>query len=285
MKRLLSGIVILAAAWMPGAYGQSDSLQIQEEVFRPGEGICSVVLDMDAGEIRVEKAEPGQAGSVHVECDPEKFRTKMEWDAGKNQMKIRVHAKNWHHFSKYDEETHAAVILLLPDGSDLQFKATLKAGEARFRLGGLRLIDFRLSVWAGESEVEFQEPNPVSMKWMEIHHRIGECRLIRLGNARFQKADINSGIGELEADFTGDIVSGSMARVDLDIGSACVRLPENIGTRVSVGGLTSFMSAKDVSPRLSKRGNRYYSDNYEQADVKFSCRITPGLGELSVETE
>lgn len=284
MNRLFAGIVILAAAWMPGGYA-SDGLEVQQEVFRPGQGICSVLLDVDAGEIRVEKAEPGQAGSVHVECDQEKFRTKINWDAEKNRMKIRVQAKNWHHFSKYDEETHSSVILLLPADADLQFKTRLKAGEARFKLGGLRLIDFRLSVWAGESEVEFQEPNPVVMKWMEIHHRIGECRLIRLGNARFQKADINSGIGELEADFTGDLVTGSLARVDLDIGSACVRLPEEIGTRVSVGGLTSFMSAKDVSPRLSRRGNRWFSDNYDQAEVKFSCRITPGLGELSVETE
>jgi len=285
MNRILAGYVILAAACMSGAYAQSGGLDIQEEVFRPGQGTCSVVLSMDAGEIRVEKAEPGQAGSVHVECDPEKFRTKIDWDEGKNRMNIRVHAKNWHHFSKYDEETHASVILLLPADADLQFKASLKAGEARFKLGGLRLVDFRLSVWAGESEVEFQEPNPAGMKWMEIHHRVGECRLIRLGNARFQKADINSGIGELEADFTGDLVSGSMARVDLDIGSACVRLPVSVGNRVSVGGLTSFMSSKEVSQALSKRGNRYFSDNYEQADVKFSCRITPGLGELSIETE
>ena len=152
-------------------------------------------------------------------------------------------------------------------------------------MGGLSLREFYLSTWAGEVEVDFDEPNPIEMNYLDVNAKIGETRLLQLGNARFKRADINSDIGEIEVDFTGALLDESKAKVDLDIGESTVILPRDADIQMRIGGTLSFMSEKDVDHSLYRRGGTYYSDDFDDYGKRFYVKISTGLGELTVDRD
>jgi len=268
-------------------YGQSRYYESVTEEFRAGTGRpLEVILDVDAGEIWVEKSFDRRTGSITMKFTRGEFREKIDFDESKNRLRVMLDKKKWHNLKKSDrdrENNWAEVIVKLPDGVDILFDSRIKAGEVTMAMGGLRLREFCLNNWAGEVEVRFDEPNPITMDFLDINVKVGEARFVNLGNARFEKADINGGIGEIEVDFSGDILKESMAKVDLDIGEATIILPTDMGIKLSIGGGFSWLSQKNIDRSFHKRGGSYYSDDYEDMDERFYVRVTPGLGELTID--
>jgi hypothetical protein len=123
------------------------------------------------------------------------------------------------------------------------------------------------------------------MDMLHIDAKVGEARCLQLGNARFSHAEINGGIGELEVDFSGEILPDCKAKVDLDIGEATVILPRHAGVKMQIGGILSILSHKNIDNAFYKRGKSYYSEGYEDKLTTWNLRVSPGLGELNVEQE
>lgn len=242
-----------------------------------------VFMDVDAGEVYIEKGQHGYKGEVAVEYETEKFKSRIDFDEKRNRLKVNLDGRGWH--KMHGESKGPIVRVILPDSVHIRLKTRLKAGEVHLDLGGLSIEEMDLSAWAGEVEISFDEPNPITMSLMDINLHVGEASLTRLGNARFEKADLNSGIGELSVDFTGAMLDKSMARVDLDIGETDILLPSDVGVRMQIGGGFSFMSSKDIDSDFYKRGRYFYTQDFETADTQFSLRVTPGLGELRVERD
>ena len=273
--------VFLMLILTAGGNAQSFDYEMDELEFEAASGRpLEVVLDIDAGEVIVEKGDESHSGEVAVEFQVEKFKSKLGYNEKRNRLHVELDGKNWH---KSGEDNRGPIVrVFLPYGVDIRMKAKIKAGEINMELGGLRLEEFDFSTWAGEVNLNFEERNPIIMSFMDIDLHVGEGNLTRLGNARFEKADINHGIGEIDVDFSGDLLHKSMANVDLDIGEAQIQLPGGVGVRMQIGGIFSWMSSKDIDSEFSKRGRYYYTDGYENAAVQFSLRVTPGLGELTV---
>jgi hypothetical protein len=266
---------------------QRGSYEKAEESFQasPDEPL-EVNLEIDAGEVVVERGPDAHTGHVIIRYTEGEFRERIDFNENKNKLRVELDKRSWYRGKRSRnrrDDDWAEVYLELPSGVDILFDSKIKAGEIEMDMGGLRLREFYLNNLAGELEIRFDEPNPIEMDVMEIDAKVGELRLVGLGNARFKKADINSGIGEIDIDFTGEMVPDAMARVDLDIGEATILLPRDRGVRMQIGGGLSFLSSKNIDRTFYKRGRNYYSDDYEDNPTKFSIRITPGLGELNVE--
>ena len=244
-----------------------------------------VMLDVDAGEVFVERGGAARSGTILLRFTRGEFRHRIDFDEEKNRLKVDLKKRSWFGKSSYDRNTRAKLEIALPQDVDMYFDAKVKAGEVLLEMGGLRLKEFCLDNLAGEVEVRFDDPNPIVMEMMDVNVKAGEMSFVSLGNARFEKADINGGVGELTVDFTGDLLDGSMAKVDLDIGEASIYVPDGIGIRMEIGGGFSFLSHKDIDGDFYKRGRVYYSEDYDEREERFALRITPGLGELNVERE
>jgi len=281
---IVSFLLVFPLTFLVGQEGFYE--RVEEGFEATSDRPLEVFLDVDAGEVVVERGMDALTGSVSMEYTTGEFRGDVDFDRGKNRLRVILDKKNWHKLKKSrhgDDDVWAEVRVQLPHGLDILLDSKVKAGEVTMEMGGLRLREFSLYNWAGEVEVNFEEPNPISMDFLDVDAKVGELRLIQLGNARFRKADINGGIGEIDIDFTGDLQNESRAKVDLDIGEASILLPTDVGIRMSIGGGLSFLSQKNIDRSLYRRGNSYYSEDYENAAKKFSLRITPGLGELNVD--
>ena len=277
-------VILLLLSPISSGLGQRGYYETSEEEFHAStDRPLEVILKIDAGEVVVRKGEDRTVGRVEIRYTPRKFREKIDFNEKTNRLKVHFDMKGWRSVNTDDDR--AEVTVELPYGVDILFDAHVKAGEVTMDMGGLRLKEYVYTNWAGEVEVRFDEPNPITMDLLDINAKVGEARFIRLGNARFKKADINGGIGEMRVDFRGDVIDECKAKVDLDIGEATVILPRDVGVKMRIGGGFSFLSEKNIDHSLYKRGSTYYSENYEDEEGTFYVRVSPGLGELNIERE
>ncbi|MBN2030817.1 hypothetical protein JW824_11290 [bacterium] len=284
---VMTALIIFIPFWIVN--GQIHFYETSEEMFQaPPDRTLEVILDIDAGEVIVEKGSEPYTGTVIMRYTDREFRERVDVHENRNRVEITLERKNWFkivHRPPEEGGSWAEVQVLLPYGVDILLDSRIKAGEVKMVMDGIRLRELSMNHWVGELEVLFNEPNPIIMDLLDITAKVGETRLIHLGNARFNRADINGGIGEIQVDFTGDLQPESQARVDLDIGEASIIVPQNMGIGLNIGGGFSFLSEKNLDRSFEKRGQTYYSDDYEESEDRFYLRITPGLGELNVVRE
>ncbi len=244
----------------------------------------TVEVDVSVGELVIERNSGSDSLIAEMEYKGRDYRSKIDLNPEKGRALIRLKKRDWRHGnSNRDDRPPARVTVLLPQGPETVLEARLKAGEADLRLGGLRLRETVITIWAGELDLDFDRPNLIPMDYLEINPKIGEASLRNLANARSLETDIDSGIGELTADFRGTAEPESRVRIDHDIGETTVLLPDSAAVRYSVGGATGFMSHKLLPNGFTERGRYRYSDDFDRFANRATFIITPGLGELRVD--
>ncbi len=73
---------------------------------------------------------------------------------------------------------------------------------------------------------------------------------------------IDAGIGEIDLGFTGEWRQDARVSVDMGLGSLVLRFPRGLGVQLVKD---TFLTSLD-SEGLVKRGDSYYSLDYEEAD-------------------
>ncbi len=273
---IIFGLIVFLCASAFGA--ETDSI---EDTYTIKSEKLSIDIEVDGGTIQVVPSNDRRDCRVLVSYMKNKTDVDLRFNQERGQLDISIDSDNW---DFNDGDKAPKVILELPNGPELSLEAHLKAGEADFEIGDLNIADFQLRHWAGETRVNFQQPNRMKMRTFDINVKVGEVELLNLGNALFEEADINSGIGELTVDFNGEHVESAMARIDLDIGETTLILPESIGTKLKVSKFL-FLSQIDYPNWFEKRGSYYYSDNYEDAAKSLYLMISTGIGELDIKID
>ncbi|MCK5146959.1 hypothetical protein KAR48_09400 [bacterium] len=289
MKRAFSAMIVawLIVLQMP-LLAQTWEMEKSDETFTAPQGkSIDIVIDIDVGEVVLEPADSPNEIRVEMRYTEDEFKKDIRFDERRNHLKIQLDSKKWKKWRSYNtnDDAQAKVIISLPYDVEIFLTVKISAGDIDLELGGLTIKEFDFTNFAGEVRVAFSEPNKIVMDMLDISVKVGESNFISLGNARFKRADINSGIGETEVDFSGKLVQGSRAKVDLDIGEVTVILPENFGVRAHIGGGLSFLSSKNIDYGLRKRGSAYINDVYQSDETALLVKITPGLGELNVHME
>jgi hypothetical protein len=237
-------------------------------------------LNVDAGEVRMSRGQSEDEVAVHLLYSKKEFHHSFRFNERDNFLEIRFDKEGWF---EYDSDKMVAELEVeLPRDATMRIDCKIKAGEVDLQLGGLRLADFAMTVFAGEVNLDFDEPNRVEMEALELNTKIGESNFRHLGNARFRDAEINGGIGEMAIDFSGAMLKEAVARVDLDIGETVIILPPETGTKLAVSKFL-FLSHIDLPFEMQKEGRYYYTQNYDKAGRFFQLRVSSGIGELRVE--
>ena len=282
MKKILIVFASLVV-WIHPALlraGLDDIIQFHQKYRLDAGRTAEIKIDVDAGHVIVEKSGEKNYVEVSMRYVDDMFREDVNFNENRNRLQVKLDARHWH--SDFDDED-AKVHILLPEGVDLVLDTRVKAGEIEMILGGLRIKEFSFVNWAGDVEIRFDEPNLIPMETMDLSLKVGESRLIGLGNARFDFADINGGIGSMHVDFSGETLQAARAKIDQDIGETVLVFPGDLGVKMRIGGTFSFLSSKDVDGAFNKRGDYYFTDTYDDAHRKIQVKVTPGLGELRVD--
>jgi predicted membrane protein len=102
-----------------------------------------------------------------------------------------------------------------------------------------------------------------------------------LGNSRCRRIDLKGAAGDITLDFTGQWPANSTTAVDVKVGlgSVTLRLPESVGVAVDVDRVLASFDRSG----LRKRGNRYYSANYDTASVKLDFHVQTAMGSVEIQ--
>ena len=272
---ILMAIFLLVSS---GAAVTGDEERLVKEFgFKAGK-TAEVILEVDAGEVRIEKGEGPDVLSLRMEYEKDEFEYDIDYDESGNRISISLDKKGW--FSSGD--THALIELSLPSGIELILNTRVKAGEIDMELGDLSIREFILNNLAGEVEVSFDRPNRSRMDYLKVHSKVGETELLKLGNSRFMEAEINSEIGELHVDFRGEPLRGARAEVDLEIGEIAVEMPDDVGIKIDLKGGGNFLRENNIDSAFYRKGGYYFNDKFESEDEGFVIRLSLGMGELNL---
>ncbi len=278
-------IVVLSMTSEGILYAQKKTSDEKEFTVKSGEEVFEAIIKGDFGELEVRKGREDNKGSVFVEYNYDLYDYDYYFDDKYNELFLTLKKESfWEGVNDYDidKNTTAFIDLMLPRKSPANLDVQFKGGEVTMELGGIPLKNFVLDSWAGETMIRFDDPNPEKMEYMKIDVNIGNVELERLGNANFVEGYIDGGIGEIKIDLTGEYQPGDHnLLIDMDIGGAEVVLPREAGIKLHVSKWP-LVSVLDIDRKLRKRGKYYFSENYEDSEIKLLIKMNMGMGECKV---
>jgi hypothetical protein len=237
-----------------------------------GEGSLRVDLEYGAGRLNIA---PGDAGSLYkatLRYDADHFKPVTQYADGRLKVGIEGgHVRGRMRSGRLDLTLGTRVPLDL----DLQFGAA----QADVELGGLKIRGAHIATGASETHVNVATANPESCGALKLEVGAASFEAAGLGNLNCERVDVDGGVGDVSLDFNGAWRVNSEVTVDMGLGSLTVRVPRGLGVQVHK---TGFLASFD-SQGLVKRGNTYYSENWDQASNRVTFNIDAAFGSIRIE--
>lgn len=108
--------------------------------------------------------------------------------------------------------------------------------QSRIDLSGLPLERLRLDVGASECQVEFSDPNPISLDYIKVDAGAGEVKFFGLGYANFDHLTFDGGAGSFLLNFEGLKDGRRTVTIDVGVGSVELEIPHDFPVRVESDG-------------------------------------------------
>ena len=161
----------------------------------------------------------------------------------------------------------------------LDLSLDLGAVKGDLDVSGFKLTRLDLSSGAAEIRVRTDTLNAVPMELLKVDVGAASVRLDDVANLNAAKIRASVGVGELTMDFSGEWTHDVEATIDLALGHLDLRVPSEVGIRIEI---ERFLSGFDKD-RFRKRGNAYYSRNYDEAKYHLELKINAALGNVDIE--
>lgn len=155
----------------------------------------------------------------------------------------------------------------------------LGATKASLDLGGLNLLGLRLDSGASETVLDFSTPNLARMRALEVDVGAASFEARNLANANASVVHIEGGVGSVDLDFGGQWSQDMAVNADLALGKLTLHVPRDVGVRMEV---EKFLASFDQQG-LVKRGNAYYSDNWDSAKYHLRLRASTTFGGIELD--
>lgn len=242
---------------------------------RSGESEIEVRVRYGAGRLRIGPAETGTLYRMHLRYDEDTFEPVARYEGNRIDLgleSIRRHI-DWPG-DRDSGEMELSLARNVPMDLDLEFGAV----KADLDLGGLQMTKLELSTGASESRVRLSQPNSVRMESATIEVGAADFQVRDLGNLNADRISVDAGVGNVVLSFTGRWRRDAAVSVDMGLGALELRFPEGLGVRVVKN---TFLTSLD-SEGLVKRGDSYYSVDWEEADHRVTVTVDAAFGSIDV---
>lgn len=166
--------------------------------------------------------------------------------------------------------------LLLGQRVPLDLSLKFGAAEADLELGGLRIREAQISTGASRTDVAFSQPNPEVCRSLRLEVGAAQFQARGIGNLNAERMTVSGGVGEVTLDFTGRWRTNLTADIDMGLGALNIRVPRGLGVRVRKSGILASFDSQG----LVKRGDVYFSEDWERADHRLTINIDAALGTI-----
>jgi hypothetical protein len=275
-RRTLAPLVLAAALLGAAAPAQGQEWRNMTSVRQiQGERALDVQVEYGGGDLRVRPAASGLLYRMQMRYDERQMRPVTAYDRESGRLRLGVQGVRRNQRAQRGGNATMELAPGIPTDLSLEFGA----GRAELELGGLSLRSVDLSAGASETEVRFAAPNRVQAGTVRVASGASRLRMRGLGNARAERFVLDGGVGEATLEFDGAWDRSATLNVEMGLGSLTLRFPRALGVKIQREGfLTRFSPAGMV-----RRGDAWYSNNWDSARYKLTVQVDAALGSVDVE--
>ncbi|MBT8395619.1 MAG: hypothetical protein HKO65_11145 [Gemmatimonadetes bacterium] len=278
MPRAASGLVLLGTILLPISLPQVLEAQSWRSVtmsrqVSAEEGI-DVRIRFGAGRLSIGPGEPGTLYRMRLRYDEEAFEPVADYEGGRLDLGVdgTRHRFRW---KKDDtQEMDLSLAREVPMNLDLEFGAV----SAELELGGLQMTGLKVQTGASETRIDISSPNPIRMSQASMEVGAADFHARNLGNLNTESLQVDAGVGNVVLDFTGKWQGDADVSVDMGLGALELRFPEGLGVRLKKD---TFLTSLD-SEGLVKRGDSFYSLDWETAEYRVTVEVDAAFGSIDV---
>jgi len=270
LSAVAGGLLVLALATPLAAQDWRTLARSREYA---SERALRVDVEYGAGRLLVAPADKGVLYRTSLRYDADVFEPEMEY--ADNRLHVGI-ANGELRGRKNMKGGQLDVRLGNQAALDLQLK--FGAAEARLDLSGMRVRSLAVSTGASATTLSIGQPNPEVCQSVKFEVGAARFEVIGIGNLNTRRLEVSGGVGEVVLDFTGDWRQDLLAQVHMGLGSLTLRVPRGLGLRVEKQGVLSGFDSEG----LTKRGNVYYSENYQGAERKLGVNLEAAFGTTKV---
>lgn len=246
-----------------------------------GEAELTVDVTYGAGRFSLSPGSSRTLYRMEMRYDEDRYTPVHEYDADASVVRLGVRGRGGSRVSLGDRRRRSDVasfdLRLSPD-VPLTLNLDLGAVQADVELGGLEIRRATYRTGASESRLRFSQPNLASCDLLQLEAGAAEIHVRSLANANCRRVTFHGGVGEVQLDFSGSWRQSMEADVDVGIGSLTLGLPRDVGVSIR---LNRFLASFDEAGFV-KRGQTYYSENYDRARYRLTLHINATLGGIDV---
>lgn len=218
--------------------------------------------------------------TMYLRYDEERMRPLREYDSVTRRVTLGVEgeAARWKAIRGGEQsEMRLGLSTLVPLDLDLRLGAT----EARVDAGGLSLNRLRVETGAANAVLDFSAPNRTRLRSLDIELGAAGFVITNLGNANVDYISVKGGVGSVDLDFGGAIREDVTVDANVALGKFALHLPSDVGVRVEVKKVLASFD----HPGLYRKGNAYYSTNWDDAKVRMRIRAETVFGAIEIDRD
>ncbi|HEX7050531.1 MAG TPA: hypothetical protein VF188_10045 [Longimicrobiales bacterium] len=277
MSNLLRGLTVALAIFATVADADAqDWRTLTNRRQRAGEQELRVRVRFGMGKIEVGAAESGTLYRSTIRYDADTFRPLHDYKAG--LLTVGIDGGGAHVWTGEIDDDAGRLELALGPNVPLDLDFEMGAVDADIELGGLRIRRAAISTGASDTRLRFSQQNPERLEGLTVKAGAAAMQIIGLGNANAEQLSVSGGAGEIVLDFSGAWRRDLACKVEMGLGALTLRIPRGVGLRVDKD---TFLVSFD-SQELVKRGDAYYSLDWEEAEHHLTLDISGALGSVDV---
>ena len=266
--------LVMGLSVVDAAHGQSRKMvTLSRQV--ENEQTLDVNVQYGAGRFSVGPAEAGVLYHMRIEYDEDVFRPIAEYQDRSLQIGTESIGRR---FRSIRDRGAGEMELALSRDVAMDLNMDFGAVRADIDLGGIRLTRLEINTGASQTLIDISEPNRETMSRASMDVGAAQFTVLNLGNLNTEVIEIDAGIGEIDLGFTGDWRQNARVSVDMGLGSLVLRFPRGLGVRLVKD---TFLTSLD-SEGLVKRGDAYYSLDYDDAEYQITVDVDAAFGSIRV---
>jgi hypothetical protein len=271
--RLILLVALACLAHASHAAAQSSRTFTSSRVLR-GESALDVQLRYGAGRFSIQPAPAELLYRMSLRYDEDALEPVAEFDGRNLELGVDGDGRNFRVGRQEGGEMDVELAAAVPMELEIDFGA----GTADIDLGGLALTSLSIRTGASETLLDVSRPNPVTLERAELQVGAAEFTARRLGNLNARVIEVNAGVGDVTIDLTGQWRQDGVVRVQMGLGSLELRLPEGVGVKLERETLLTSIDTQG----LVKRGDAYYSVDWERAERRITVQVEAAFGSIDV---
>lgn len=237
-----------------------------------------VRISYGAGSVSVRAADEPVLFAMHLRYDEDAVTPVHRYDAANRRLTLGLGDASVRIGRSMGKDSYGELRVRLGRAVPMNLDLALGAAEARLDLGGLALRGLRVETGASDSKLTFDAPNRVRMDRLEVSAGAASLAVSGLANANAGSIHVTSGVGNVELSFDGALTGDVRIESEMALGRIEITLPRGAGVRVE---LSRFIAGFDHFG-LQKRGDAWYSDDWDRATHRATLKIRTAFGGVVV---